>query len=186
MKISLHDNSTRVFLLATIALSASLWKIFFFYGAYGEIFFEYIYTIVFISTAIFVAYFFLPRSERPFGIGSAFLFLIPSIWFVTAYIDILSDLPGVTLVANIMEWIVLLFSLPYIFYFLLSITQAETLELKPKRLLAVLIAIALVTACAGYLLGKHNNLFLYCRDFKISGMETPLQCYSLKEQKLIE
>lgn len=186
MKIHLHDHSTRVFLVAIITLAASLWKIFFFYGAYGEIFFEYIYTIVFVSSSLWISYFFIPRASRPFGVLSAHLFLIPLLWFITSYADMLSDMPGITVVADALEWIVLLFSLPYIFYFLLSITQEETLNLKPKRLLAVLVGMAVLIAILGYLLGEYNRYFIYCRDFKISGMETPLQCYSLKEQKIIE
>lgn len=174
-----------IFLGAIIAISASVWQIFFAYGAYGEIFFEYIFTIVFVSTSLFIGSFFIEWGRSVIGLYGKAILLIPVCWFMISYMDVFYTTEDFTTIRDILEFLMIVVCLPYIFYLILMITQGDIIGLGSKKLFTTLAIIAIVVAGLGYTLGKYNSDIIYCHDFKISGMEIPLECYSSKEEKII-
>ena len=182
----LHKNPKHTLYIATvIALSVSLWKIFFSFWAYGEISFEYIFTIIFMSLALSIGIFFIEPKERPIGpLGQAFL-LLPLIGFATSYLYILDSIPYMGEISLVVDMLIIGFSLPYLLWVFLMATSPDMADILDRKMLIGIVLVSLCISGTSYLFGKYNQHFIYCRDFKISGMETPLACYSAKENKII-
>ena len=137
------------------------------------------------SLALSVGILFVDVRERPIGPLGQVLLLLPLIGFATSYLYILDSIPYIREVSLVVDILIVAFSLPYLFWVLVMSSEPDMANTLSRPLITGLIVVSLSISGMAYLLGQHNQHFLYCRDFKISGMETPLACYSQRENKII-
>ena len=85
------------------------------------------------------------------------------------------DSPGTWLL-----WVVTLASafltLPYVLYVIIVAVVPDIDRLTHTKLRVALLGILLVTAIAGFVIGKNHSLFLTCEDFKVGGHDIPRNC----------
>ncbi len=175
MKID-KSAETGLFIAAAIALSIATWPISFTLGAYGEIFYREAFTVWAASLAALVAggYSWLFQSgERHISWWGAILLLVPSIFVFWVVLGIEND----SLIANLLELILLFGSTPYIAYILLSIVVPDAVSLKSKRDMIGLVACFLIVNGASYAIGANNAYFLTCEDFRVAGDSLPEGCW---------
>ncbi|MCG8436237.1 MAG: hypothetical protein MJA83_19635 [Gammaproteobacteria bacterium] len=167
----------RTFLLTAVAIAYPVWDLGFELGAFGEIFFEKLFLAWVTPTAVLLALLLLREKESPISRRGLFVMSVPTIWFLlslaamqfppSSALDI--TLLGLGLTAYMV-------CLPYTVYVAISIINPELISLRDARVLVSLVIIAAVIGTGGYLVGRHNYVFLTCHDFKISGNDLPENC----------
>ncbi|MGB1297550.1 MAG: hypothetical protein ACPG8A_04700 [Psychrobium sp.] len=178
MKIKQVTPSIKIFFVSLVALSLGGWQFGFYLGAYDTIFFHYVFSVWFISLAFVLAFFFLPKAQRPFNASALFPLIMPTVWLILEITK--AVMPNDTLVyytSTIFGVVTLCFCVPYIVYLLISITQAEALNLQPKNLLWYLVITVFIIVSIAYFVGKNHHIFLTCHDFQISGEAIPENCW---------
>lgn len=171
------DPIIRTFILAAVGLAVAIWDISFNMGAYGTIFFEKLFLIWVGCTAVLLATLVLPLDKQPINRWGRIALFMPTLWFISVAVD--SRLIAIDInnaFSFFLATVANLISLPFAFYILLSITQAETMRLELRYILA-LIGIATVIGLIGYSVGATNYLFLNCQDFAVSGAALPTNCF---------
>lgn len=132
----------------------------------------------FISLAFVLAFFFLPKAERPFNTSALFPLAMPTLWLIIEITKaVLPDSVFIYFTSLLFGVITLCFCVPYIVYLLISITQSEALSIQPKNLLWYLVLTVIIIFSSAYLVGKNHRLFLTCHDFEISGEAAPSNCW---------
>ncbi|MEM7336231.1 MAG: hypothetical protein AAF490_29390, partial [Chloroflexota bacterium] len=131
-----------------------------------------------INLAVLMACLLLPQETRPVDGWGMWALSTPTIWLILSVIQIQNDSWTILdQLISVVGLIVLFIALPYVAYILISVTQEETLRIKPQRLLYQLILIAVVVGTIGFSVGRFNHLILTCEDFKLAGYDQPAQCY---------
>ena len=141
--------------------SAAFW-----YGVFGTIFFEHLFYVWVAATVALLASLFVPRIETPpikLPWRGRFVLALPTVWLVlSAFIDIEAyrpDSPG-----SWALWVVAVASafltLPYLLYVIIVAVVPDINRLKNTKLRVALCGIVLVTAIAGFVIGKNHPLFL--------------------------
>ncbi len=172
----------KVFVISAIALSATVSNAAFWYGVIGTIFFTNLLYVWVAATAALLASLFVPQMETPLATmpwRGRFLLALPTLWLVlSAFIDIEAyrpDHPG-----SWVLWVVTLASafltLPYLLYVIIIAVVPDIDRLKHTKLRVALLGIILVTAIAGFVIGKNHPLFLTCENFKVGGHDIPQNC----------
>ena len=67
-------------------------------------------------------------------------------------------------------------TLPYLLYVIVAAVVPDIDRLKHTKLRVALLGIILVTAIAGFVIGKSHPLFLTCENFKVGGNDMPTNC----------
>lgn len=178
MKIKQVTPSIKIFFVSLVALSLGGWKFGFYLGAYDTIFFHYVFSVWFISLAFVLAFFFLPKAERPFDTSALIPLAMPTLWLIIEITKaVMPDSVFIYYTSLLFGIITLCFCVPYIVYLLISITQSEALNIQPKNLLWYLVLTVIIIFSSAYLVGKNHRLFLTCHDFEISGEAVPSNCW---------
>lgn len=170
-------KSTKQFILTAVGLAIAVWNFSFNLGAYKTIFFDQLFLIWVVCTVVLLTFILLPNIDKPIrwpGVGAM---ILPTVWLVVSTMS--HNFEQVTIFDQIEIGLVILitlFCLPYIAYVLISVLQSEVMSIRPPKLLAALIAIALFIGFVSFFIGANNYLFLTCQDFKISGSDLPLNC----------
>lgn len=171
------STPVRTYLIVAVALGVAAWNITFNLGAYQTIFFHHLFFVWIAATVTLIAGLFLQGEDAFIDRMTLFALLLPSGWLLT--VAILPTGEGnVTLLADI--WLTVIqiatvFSLPYLAFALLYLTQPDTFAL-PGRLRVGLLVVVLLIALSGYLIGSNHRTFLTCSDFVVSGNDTPADC----------
>ncbi|MCG7531000.1 hypothetical protein MHM98_06510 [Psychrobium sp. MM17-31] len=178
MKIKQVTPSIKIFFVSLVALSLGGWQFGFYLGAYDTIFFHYVFSVWFISLAFVLAYFFLPKAQRPFNASALFPLIMPTVWLLLEITKaVMPDNTLIYFTSTIFGVVTLCFCVPYIVYLLISITQSEALNLQPKNLLWYLVLTVFLIFAIAYFVGKNHHIFLTCHDFQISGEAIPENCW---------
>ncbi|OIQ42599.1 MAG: hypothetical protein BM565_14815 [Gammaproteobacteria bacterium MedPE] len=178
MKIKHVTPSIKIFFVSLVALSLGGWKFGFYLGAYDTIFFHYVFSVWFISLAFVLAFFFLPKTERPFNASALIPLVMPTLWLILEITKaVMPDSTFIYYISLLFGIITLCFCVPYIVYLLISITQSEALSIQPKNLLWYLILTVFIIFSSAYFVGKNHRLFLTCHDFEVSGEAVPANCW---------
>jgi hypothetical protein len=179
---AISKAEAKVFVISAIALSATVSSAAFWYGVFGTIFFEHLLYVWVAATAALLASMFIPPMETPLvklPWRGRFILALPTVWLVlSALIDIEAyrpDSPG-----SWVLWVVSLASafltLPYLLYVVIVAVVPDIDRLKHTKLRVALLGIILVTAIAGFVIGKNHPLFLTCENFKVGGHDIPKNC----------
>ena len=172
----------KVFVISAIVLSTTVSYIVFWYGVFGTIFFGYLLYVWIAATAALLASLFIPQMETPplkLPWRGRFILALPTVWLVlSTFIDVEAyrpDSPGTWVL-----WVVTLASafltLPYLLYVITVAVMPDIDRLTHTKLRVALCGIVLVTAIAGFVIGKNHSLFLTCEDFKVGGHDIPANC----------
>jgi len=174
------DRRTRIggpLALTAVTLGLITWPIAFNLGAYGEVFYSDVFSVVVASTILFVITFFIaPNSARSSWPVRAAL-IAPMLWLVAAaWVD------GSTSAALdrplFVAWMVLilLVSVPITLRILIDMFMPELTMAASRRVLWSIVALAVVVSAIGFVVGRENYRFLTCADFSIAGSAEPDNC----------
>ena len=175
-----RQAEARVFVLAAVAISLSVWEIAFTLGTFETVFFDKIFAVWVASSAALLASFFIPAPEGRTNLvawrGRAVLFL-PSSW-VAVELTMFGSLvgPGIDAASVLIGAASILLALPYTLYILVVTIVPDVDNLRSPRLVAALVGIVLTVAGMGYAVGRNHQVFLTCRDFVVSGNDVPTNC----------
>jgi hypothetical protein len=172
----------KVFVISAIVLSTTVSYIAFWYGVFGTIFFDYLLYVWIAATAALLASLFIPQMETPplkLPWRGRFILALPTVWLVlSTFIDVEAyrpDSPGTWVL-----WVVTLASafltLPYLLYVIIVAVVPDIDRLTHTKLRVALLGILLVTAIAGFVIGKNHPRFLTCENFKVGGHDIPRNC----------
>lgn len=163
--------------LVTIALTT--WPIAFNLGAYGAVFYQDVFQVVVVSTVGFV----LTVMKSPYRGRTLWFTRIalasPFVWMALAVI--LYDSLG-TAVSNpgygLLGLVVAVVSIPVVLRLLIDMFASDLTTVREPRLLATGVAVIMLIAVIGFAVGRNNDAFLTCEDFKIAGSDQPANCAS--------
>ena len=82
-----------------------------------------------------------------------------------------------SLLMDSLEWLLLLGSLPYIAYIMLSVATPDAMELNNPRLIVGLIVCFLMVNVASFSAGYLDWVFMTCDNFTLAGDEAPENCW---------
>ena len=161
--------------VVTIALTA--WPIAFNLGAYDAVFYQDVFQIVVVSTVAFAIV--LVRSPYD-GLALWFTRIAlaaPGVWLTGAVV--LFDSLGAAVnnvVYGLVGLVIAVVSIPTVLRVLVELFTPEVELIQNRRVLAFTIGIVALVAIAGFAIGRNNDAFLTCDDFKIAGSDQPTNC----------
>jgi hypothetical protein len=166
----------RATLLISVASASVAFMLAFNLGAYGEIFFDQIFTVWVTSTIVFVGSISsrLPPNSWP----ARLVLLIPSVWLLVAWAD---NPRNEDVGESALLWLTLIITvvaLPFVAWMLVSTINPDFRDLPRPNKLTVAVAVIAFFA-AGYLIGARNDVILTCDDFKVSGNDLPANCVKI-------
>jgi hypothetical protein len=161
--------------VVTIALTA--WPIAFNLGAYDAVFYQDVFQIVVVSTVAFAIV--LVRSPYD-GLALWFTRIAlaaPAVWLtgVVLLFDSLGEAVD-NLVYGLLGLVIAVVSIPTVLRVLVELFTPEVELLENRRVLALTVGIVAFVAIAGFAIGRNNDAFLTCDDFKIAGSDQPTNC----------
>jgi hypothetical protein len=179
---AISKTEAKVFVISAIVLSATVSSAAFWYGVFSTIFFEHLFYVWVAATVALLASLFVPRIETPpikLPWRGRFVLALPTVWLVlSAFIDIEAYRPDSP--SSWALWVVAVASafltLPYLLYIIIVALVPDIDRLKNTKLRVALCGIVLVTAIAGFVIGKNHPLFLTCENFKVGGHDIPMNC----------
>ncbi|MBV7327735.1 hypothetical protein KFU94_05640 [Chloroflexi bacterium TSY] len=161
-----------------MAISLATWNVAFSLGAYNTIFFDRLFAIWVVNLAVLLACLFVPGKERPVSGWGLVALATPTIWLILGVIQIQQQQwTWVDTLLYFASIVLMIVCLPYVVYVMVSLTQEQTLAIKPRRLLYALVTVAIIMSLLGYLMGAYNELMMTCRDFEVAGWFKPVNCY---------
>lgn len=175
------ETDVKIFVLATVTMSLSVWDVAFTLGAYNTVFFDKIFTVWVASTSALLASLFIPPPpgrERFLSWRGRFVLLLPTLAVLLQLAEqgtLIGD--RVAALALVLGLLSAIFTLPYTIYVLILVVTPDLENMKTPRLAAAMIIIVVVVGLIGFQVGRHNRLFLTCEDFTVSGSDTPVNCH---------
>ena len=174
---SIRPSEYKTFVLTALALALAVWPIAFNLGAFRTVFFDEIFRVWLAASVILTVSFIVPERLLEVGWKGRLAMALPTLWVVWVL------LTGRTIQQAANEeftaWVglaVLVVALPYSIY-LWAILVTPDFETIRRRVLKWGLAVMLVvTALVGFGVGRNNDLFLTCDDFKVSGNDLPANC----------
>ena len=177
-----EDEQSRIhrygpFAIAVVTISLVTWPIAFNLGAYGVVFYQDVFAFLVAATAGLAVSFLTPPYQGSRLWTTRVLLAGPALWFVFAVVFF----PSIAEAAasawfGVFGLVVAATSLPTVLLMLkdLFAPGLNTIESRP-RIGAAILSIALI-ALAGFLVGRNNDVFLVCNDFKVAGSDVPDNC----------
>ncbi len=182
-------QEARAFVLSSIAISAGIFGIAFWYGVFGTVFFEHLLYVWVAATVALVASLFVPPVDALPSFMSwrgRFVLALPSVWLLMVAIE--GEASLIQAQVDWAEWIltvaILAMTLPYLVYVLVMVAVPDIESLTQPKLRVAVWAIAIAIALAGYAIGANHPRFLSCYDFKVSGSNVPDNCRHLPSAEM--
>jgi hypothetical protein len=165
------------FAVSAVALSVLAWPLGFNLGAFGVIFYEQVFTVVVVSTVALMASFIAPERTSPHRWTVRIVLAAPSAWMILAVVATDSVATAAAdPVLGTLGLVVALVSLPYGLYLLAATVTPGLGSVRGGRFVGGLVLIVAIVGVAAFLVGRHNDRFLTCDDFKVSGNDLPANC----------
>ncbi len=167
----------RATLLISVASASVAFMLAFNLGAYGEVFFDQIFTVWIASTLVLLGSIFtrLPPNTWP----PRLVLLLPTVWILVGWVDNpRTEDAG----ASALLWLTLaitVVALPFAAWILVSTINPDFRDLA-RNYKIVVGAVVVVAFAAGYGIGARNDVLLTCDDFKVSGNDLPTNCVKLE------
>ncbi|GAB91819.1 hypothetical protein GORHZ_150_00160 [Gordonia rhizosphera NBRC 16068] len=164
----------RATLLIAAGSGAVAFAIGFNLGAFGEVFFDQVFTVWVVATIVFVGSLIADLPPRTWL--RRLVLLVPSLWLLVSWLHNTYDLKYVDVrVVTAVSLIVTGVAIPYLGWVLFTVINPDFPNLSRRHRGAVLIAIA-VSLVIGVFFGANNDAVLTCHDFKVSGNDLPDNC----------
>jgi hypothetical protein len=169
--------AARSLILISVAAAFGAWDIGFELGAFGRIFFEKLFMVWSISTALLIALIVVPRDRSRVPFVALFVTAFPSFWLLLALLVRASpDSPDLRLALFLSGLVVYLACFPYAIYMGLSLAYPDLLKNTQRRPKIALLLVVVTLFAAGYLMGANHHRLVTCEDFAISGQYVPENC----------
>lgn len=163
--------------VAIVTIALTTWPIAFNFGAYDAAFYQGVFQIVVVSTVAFAIL--LVRSPYE-GLALWFTRIAlaaPAVWLAGAVVLFGSLGEAVENAGfGVLALVVAIASVPTVLRVLVELFTPEVELLKNGRALAFAIGIVVFVAVAGFTIGRNNDAFLTCDDFKVAGSDQPTNC----------
>ncbi len=166
----------RATLLIAVASSSVAFMLAFNLGAYGEVFFDQIFTVWITATIVFIAS--IISRLPPNGWPARLLLLLPSVWLLVAWIDNPRNEDAGESLLLILTLLITVVALPFVAWLLVATINPDFRDLPRSNKLAVG-GVVVVFFVAGLFFGARNDVLLTCDDFKVSGNDLPDNCVQL-------
>lgn len=163
--------------IAVVTISLVTWPIAFNLGAYGVVFYQDVFAFLVAATAGLAVSFLTPPYAGTRMWVTRVLLAGPALWSVLAVVFYSSIAEaGSSAWFGVFGLIVAATSVPTVLLMLkdLFAPGLNSIESGP-RIGAAILTIALI-ALAGFLVGRNNDVFLLCNDFKVAGSDIPDNC----------
>ncbi|MDH3706658.1 MAG: hypothetical protein OES57_11370, partial [Acidimicrobiia bacterium] len=101
----------------------------------------------------------------------------PALWFALSvvFFDSTAD-AAVDPVFGTFGLVVAMLSIPAVFLLVIGLFLPEATALDSLRLVAAAAMVAALIGLAGFVVGRNNDRFLLCQDFKVAGADLPDNC----------
>lgn len=174
-------KTLRTFVLSSVAIATSVWGIAFNLGAFKTIFFDDLFTIWVVATAVLLALLLIPNGRKILRWYSILILLSPTIWLILNYLEMSFILtPIAQSFVFILGIAIGIVCLPYSIYLVVTILNPDLISLKGNDIKIRIALVGLIIGLVGFFVGKNNNMFLTCEDFKISGNDLPVNCRKIQ------
>jgi hypothetical protein len=161
--------------LLTVALTT--WPIAFNLGAYNAVFYQDVFQVVVVSTVGFVLTIMKPAYQGRTLLITRIALASPLIWMALAVI--LYDSLGTALsnpVCGFLGLVIAVISIPTVLRLLIDMFATGLTTMQDPRMLATAVGVIVLIAVIGFTVGRNNDAFLTCEDFKIAGSDQPANC----------
>ena len=165
------------FAIAVVTISLVVFPIAFNLGAYNSVFYEDIFRFVVAATAgLGISLVANPYSgERRWMTNLALA--SPALWMLLAVLFTDSTADAATnAILGPLGLLVAIVSIPVVLRMLIDMFVPGFKRYTSRRLLVGGLAVVVVIAASGYLIGLNNDVFLTCDDFKVAGSDQPENC----------
>lgn len=165
----------RGFFASTLGASLIAFLLAFDLGAYDTVFYSRLLQLIVVSAVLLLGALALRRqiTVRPWllvGLGTPFAWLGFRLLAPVAPDDRWYHIADLVLIG------LSLLSLPLTLWALARIIAPEYFALSTRRLRLTAVAIVLIVAAMGYLVGRFNYQILTCQEFLVAGDDTPANC----------
>lgn len=175
-------KAVRTFVLCSVAVATSVWGIAFNLGAFGTVFFDDLFTVWVVATAVLLGLLIVPGGQKILRWYSVAILLSPTFWLVLNYLELSSGLLVAESFVFLMGIAIGVICLPYSIYLVVTILIPDLISLKGNDIKIRIASVGLIIALVGLFVGRNNNMFLTCEDFKVSGNDLPANCRKVKNR----
>ncbi|WP_103500293.1 MULTISPECIES: hypothetical protein [unclassified Streptomyces] len=165
----------RGFFAVTVSGALIAWDLAFTWGAYGTVFYSRTSQLVVLALVVLLGRWALGSQVREHG-WVTFLFALPALWvlFRLAAPLVVSDEVFHVVDATLIAAMVV--SLPLVLWVVARLLAPNYFALPQRRMKVASVAIVVVVATVGLLVGRFNDHFYTCRDFTVAGDYQPANC----------
>ena len=163
--------------LTAVTLGLIIWPLAFNFGAYGEVHYGDVFSIVVASTILFVITLVNPVYPSPWIWVVRVALVAPMGWLLTAAwvegsTSAALDRPGFVV------WMVLIIvvSVPVTLRLLVDLFMPELTGAASRKVLWSIVALVVIVGAIGFVVGRENPRFMTCADFAIAGSAEPENC----------
>ncbi len=174
-------SQKKSFVLTALALAPTVWMLSFNYGVYKTVFYEHLFVVWAISLAALICGFVFRIDDENASFSTwrgRLLLSLPTIWVLSGYWSHLEQ------ASTLLYWLgqlltiaTILFSLPYILYYVVIMLVPGAEMIYSTKLLTVLFLITVVIGGIGFSVGHYHPQFLYCENFEVAGNKVPKNCW---------
>ena len=172
------SHESHLFFIASIIIAQGLWTIFFHLGSYNSVAYDHLFIVLCASIAALIANVIINKTGENehylSGFGTVVL-TFPIAWFLCEVIFHNVNINSVHVLRFILTASVILVSIPYILYLLLTAALPDVSEIKQNKFIYGLAFIGLFISSLAYLSGKNNYYIMTCDDF--NSIKLPKNCY---------
>jgi hypothetical protein len=163
--------------LTAVTLGLIIWPLAFNYGAYGEVHYDDVFSMVVASTILFVVTMVNPVYPPPWIWFVRLALAAPMGWLLTA-----AWLEGSTSAAldrpGFVVWMLLIVvvSVPVTLRLLVDMFMPELTATASRKVQWSIVALVVIVGAVGFVVGRENPRFMTCSDFIIAGSAEPVNC----------
>lgn len=165
------------FAIAVVTISLVVFPIAFNLGAFRQVFYDDIFRFVVAATAgLGVSILADPYSGQRRVLANAAL-AAPALWLLLALVFADSTADAATdPILGPLALLVAVVSIPTVLRMLIDMFVPGFRSYTNRRLLFGGLAVVVLVAASGLLIGRNNHWFLTCADFKVAGSDQPENC----------
>lgn len=172
-----RDGSYGPAAVALLTITLTAWPIAFNLGAYRAVFYQDVFQVVVVS----VVGFFLTVVKPPYR-GRTLLFTrvalaAPMAWMAAAVV-VFGSLGAATsnAIYGVLGLLIAVVSVPLVLRLLIDMFARDLTAAQDRAMLTTGVAVVVLIAVAGFVVGRNNDAFLTCEDFTIAGSDEPVNC----------
>ena len=163
--------------VATVTIALTTWPIAFNLGAYQAVFYDDIFkTVVAATVGLAIVVVRPPYEGKKLWFVRATL-ASPALWLTLAvtFFDSTGAAASNPLFGAL-GLLVAMVSIPTVLKLLIDLFMPDMVSVRDTKMMGLVVAVIIMIAAAGYIVGANNDAFLTCDDFKIAGSDQPTNC----------